>query len=122
VTATVRAGNFTKVAFLTGGESQALRREESNHTVHIANLDEGASFGPRGIDNDTALVNALQGAFPHLTNSSITKLLELYPNDPSVGCPYNTSDGILSTGRQDKRSFSIVGDTAMHAGVRGLLS
>ncbi|EIN05226.1 alpha/beta-hydrolase [Punctularia strigosozonata HHB-11173 SS5] len=101
-TATLRAGkNFIKVPFLTG-----------------ANLDEGGAFGQRGIDNDTALVDALRSSYPHLTNESITTILQLYPDDPSIGCPYNTSDGILSTGRQDKRSFSIFGDTTMHAGRR----
>jgi acetylcholinesterase len=86
--------------------------------ARAANLDEGASFGPRGMGNESAIAQTLAAQYPHLTNASIGKILELYPDDPSAGCPYNTGDGILSTGAQDKRALSIWGDITMHAGVR----
>jgi acetylcholinesterase len=87
------------------------------NVVHVANLDEGAYFGPKGIQNDSALQHALAKMFPNLTDTTISKIMALYPNDPSIGCPYHTGDGVLSSGTQDKRAFSIWGDMIMHAGV-----
>ncbi|EIN05256.1 alpha/beta-hydrolase [Punctularia strigosozonata HHB-11173 SS5] len=101
VTATLKRGRFIKVPLLLG-----------------ANLDEGATFGPRGLNNETSIAEALATQYAHLSNDSISKILEYYPDDPSIGCPYNTGDGILSTGTQDKRALSIWGDIYMHAGRR----
>ncbi|KIK54659.1 hypothetical protein GYMLUDRAFT_176940 [Collybiopsis luxurians FD-317 M1] len=82
------------------------------------NTDEGASFGVRGLNSETALLNALLGEF---TNASASTLLELYPDDPTAGCPFHTGDGLLSSGSEDKRSFAIFGDVVMH-GPRRLLA
>ncbi|KAK4701276.1 hypothetical protein P7C70_g4959, partial [Phenoliferia sp. Uapishka_3] len=80
-----------------------------------ANSDEGTAFATFGIDNDTALRQALVSRYDLLTENSIDTILSLYPDDPSVGAPYGTGDGVLSTGLQDKRSCSIFGDTDMIA-------
>jgi hypothetical protein len=64
----------------------------------------------------------LKRDYPLLSNASFDKILELYPDDPFYGCPYNTGDGLLPSGRQDKRSNAIVGDVYMHAGVSECLS
>lgn len=71
----------------------------------IANTDEGTAFGARGINTTEQLTAALLTRYPALTNSSVEKLLELYPDDASLGAPYNTGDGYLSTGLQDKVSL-----------------
>jgi hypothetical protein len=52
-----------------------------------------------------------------MSNATIDRLLELYPDDPYYGCPFNTGDAYVSSGRQDKRSNAISGDAAMQAGV-----
>jgi hypothetical protein len=82
------------------------------------NTDEGTSFGWRNVDNVTALSAAMVNGHPHLSNASVAKLLELYPDDALYGCPYNTGDTRLTSGKMDKRSFSIGGDITMYAGVR----
>ncbi|KAF5392122.1 hypothetical protein D9757_003310 [Collybiopsis confluens] len=84
------------------------------------NSDEGASFGVRGLNSEAALVTALSSS--GFSNASINTLLKLYPNDPTVGVPVNTGDGLLASGSQDKRSFAIFGDVVMHAGRRFLAS
>ncbi|KAL8278026.1 hypothetical protein RQP46_009658 [Phenoliferia psychrophenolica] len=94
--------------------------------VHVplllgANSDEGTAFGTYGIDNDTALQSALAKSNPALTNHSIESILALYPDDPFVGCPYGTGDGTVTSGLQDKRSFSITGDISM-VGPRRLMA
>jgi len=48
-----------------------------------------------------------------MQNSSIAKVLELYPDDPLLGCPYGSGDAVLPSGLQDKRSFSIYGCVAL---------
>lgn len=60
--------------------------------------------------NTTAdLKNVIYQSYPQMSNASVEKLLELYPNDPRVGCPYGTGDGLASTGPLDKVSNSIYG-------------
>jgi hypothetical protein len=86
--------------------------------ARAANTDEGTSFGAKGQNNETQLAATLHIGHSALTNASVAKLLELYPNDPYVGCPYNTGDALLPSGRVDKQSNAIYGDIAMHAGVR----
>ncbi|ORY88278.1 alpha/beta-hydrolase [Leucosporidium creatinivorum] len=97
-TAQMEEGRFVQVPLLLG-----------------ANSDEGTAFGARGINTTEQLKGALTGRYPNLSNSSIDKILQLYPDDPSVGSPYNTGDGYLSTGLQDKVSCSIFGDISMVA-------
>ncbi len=78
-----------------------------------ANTDEGTAFGARGINSDADLVESLASSYPKLSNESITKILELYPDDNTLGAPFGSGDGYLSTGRQDKRSCAIGGDISM---------
>lgn len=74
-----------------------------------ANTDEGSGFGAKNITTDSELAAAQQAYYPKLTNSSVASLFELYPNDPSQGCPFNTGDGLLASGYQDKRSNALTG-------------
>ncbi|GJN93281.1 hypothetical protein Rhopal_006328-T1 [Rhodotorula paludigena] len=96
-----RAGKFVKVPLLIG-----------------TNTDEGSGFGAKNITTDSELAAAQQAYYPKLTNSSVASLFELYPNDPSQGCPYNTGDGLLASGYQDKRSNALTGDLRYVAGRR----
>lgn len=36
-------------------------------------------------------------------NSTIDKYMDMYPNDPSLGAPINSGEGVVSSGLQDKR-------------------
>ncbi|GJN93304.1 hypothetical protein Rhopal_006351-T1 [Rhodotorula paludigena] len=104
-------GNFVRVPILVG---------ELLHCVPVANTDEGSAFGSKGINTTEQLVENLGVRYPNLTSDSVSGLLEYYPNDPSQGCPFNTGDGVLSTGLQDKRSNAIYGDIQFGAGRRFL--
>ncbi|GAA6009730.1 hypothetical protein JCM10207_004171 [Rhodosporidiobolus poonsookiae] len=84
------------------------------------NTDEGAAFGSKGMNTSSDIVDALLTRYPALQRESAEKLLELYPNDPLIGCPYNTGDLVPSTGVQDKRSNAIFGDLMFQAGRREL--
>ncbi|GAA5915078.1 uncharacterized protein JCM6883_003261 [Sporobolomyces salmoneus] len=91
-------GNFVKVPLLLG-----------------TNTDEGTGFGLRGINTTDELVDSLVLNFDALSRNSTENLVSLYSEDPSEGCPYNTGDGVLPTGVQDKRSLAIHGDIQMTA-------
>ncbi|GAA6030800.1 hypothetical protein JCM8097_008882 [Rhodosporidiobolus ruineniae] len=98
---TLASGSFVSVPMLIG-----------------TNTDEGSAFGAKGINTTADLAAALYASYPAMTNSSVDALLELYPNDPLEGCPFNTGDTVLTTGLQDKRSNAIYGDLRFQAGRR----
>ncbi|GAA6004486.1 carboxylesterase/lipase family protein [Rhodotorula paludigena] len=83
-----------------------------------ANTDEGSAFGSKGLNSTSDFAAAIAARWPQMQNSTIERLLELYPNDPSVGCPYGTGDGVLPSGTHDKRSNSLWGDVMYHFGRR----
>jgi hypothetical protein len=75
-----------------------------------ANTDEGASFGTKNLNTTDDLTAALHTKYPALSASEVDNLLSLYPDDPFLGCPFNTGDTVLASGLQDKRSNAIIGD------------
>ncbi|KAK8047988.1 alpha/beta-hydrolase [Apiospora saccharicola] len=94
-------------------------------TVVGANTDEGTHSAPKGINTTDQLFEPLaQGYFrPHrLPNATVSKLLELYPTNPRLGCPYSTGDTRLTPGDLDKQACSIFGDLVMVAPARQLAS
>ncbi|KAJ6561170.1 alpha/beta-hydrolase [Mycena vulgaris] len=104
-----KAGNWTKVAFLVG-----------------SNTDEGVMFAPSGANTDSDVKAFISAQVPP---NSIDDILDLYPDDPDLGCPFNTGEfqlkllqnGVVATpGAQNKRVASIIGDTFMAAGPRWL--
>ncbi|GAA6023880.1 hypothetical protein JCM10207_000514 [Rhodosporidiobolus poonsookiae] len=99
----VRNGEFVPAALLIG-----------------TNTDEGASFGASGINTTADLTSYLYGSYPTLSNSTVDTLLSAYPDDPSLGCPFETGDLVLPSGLQDKRAKAMAGDFSMHAGRRRL--
>ncbi|KAJ6554847.1 Alpha/Beta hydrolase protein [Mycena capillaripes] len=105
--AAFRAGNWTRVPFIVG-----------------SNSDEGQSFAPSGA-NTTSDVEAFMS--PFIPPDQIPGVLERYPEDPAWGCPFNTGEfqldplqnGLFNTpGAANKRVGAIVGDVFMHA-IRG---
>ncbi|KAJ6612178.1 Alpha/Beta hydrolase protein [Mycena sp. CBHHK59/15] len=107
--AALRAGNWTRVPFLVG-----------------SNTDEGQSFAPSGANTTTDVEEFISTLVPP---DQIPGVVHLYPEDPALGCPFNTGDfqldpiqnGLFNTpGAQNKRVGSIVGDVFMAAGARAL--
>ncbi|PSK54029.1 Secreted lipase [Elsinoe australis] len=96
-----RAGKFIHVPLLTG-----------------ANTDEGISFNIRGINTDEQLFGNLTFWRNYaLTPPSIRRILELYPNNPSIGIPYADKSNTTypNYGLQYRRSGSIGGDIVIIA-------
>ncbi|GAA5873436.1 hypothetical protein JCM8547_005434 [Rhodosporidiobolus lusitaniae] len=85
-----------------------------------ANTDEGASFGGSGTNTTEEIVGKLAASYPFLSNDTVSALLEAYPDDPSLGSPFNTGDLVLPSGVQQKRYNAMAGDFSMHAGRRRL--
>ncbi|KAK5168276.1 uncharacterized protein LTR77_006845 [Saxophila tyrrhenica] len=89
------------------------------HIPHLygSNSDEGTDNAPFGIDTDedleTYLLKDTGFQFPP---SAVSRILELYPDEPSEGVPINTGDRrFVKEGRQYKRVAAIVGDVFYHA-------
>lgn len=83
--------------------------------IITSNTDEGVSFGTKGANN-TEEARARITSVPERDRDAI---LELYPDIPAFGAPYNTGDyqldpvqngAYLTPGRQNKRVDSITGD------------
>lgn len=87
-----------------------------------SNTDEGtASFwGPRKILNTDADVRAYIASLGvGLPLCIVEKIMELYPDNPSQGCPFETGqERFADQGYQYKRGAAIAGDWAIHAGRR----
>lgn len=89
------------------------------HVPHLygSNSDEGTDNAPFGINTDSDLRNfLLYDTGFQFPNSTVSKIMELYPDDPSEGVPINTGDKrFASKGRQYKRVAAIVGDVFYQA-------
>lgn len=87
-----------------------------------SNTDEGTAtfFGPRDTLNTDDDIHALvAGMGSGLDNATVAKIMKLYPDDPVLGCPFNTgSERFASQGYMYKRGAAIVGDQVIHAGRR----
>lgn len=91
-------GKFVKIPLLVG-----------------SNIDEGTRFTLGPLNTTDQLVAALGKQYPNARNQTIDKLLELYPNDPALGCPFGTGDAFSNAtyGFQTKRGNAIGGDIYM---------
>ncbi|KAI0719825.1 carotenoid ester lipase [Cerioporus squamosus] len=59
--------------------------------------------------NDTVLADYIKGVYPRISEANLTRLLDLYPDDPAVGAPYGTHQKYqLAPGY--KRLGSLAGD------------
>lgn len=91
------------------------------HVPHLygTNTDEGSDNAPAdgtiNTDDDLRhfLLHRTGFNFP---NTTISRILELYPDDPSQGIPLNTgAQRFAALGIQYKRAAAIVGDVFYHA-------
>ncbi|RFU24779.1 hypothetical protein B7463_g11560, partial [Scytalidium lignicola] len=87
-----------------------------------SNTDEGTAsfFGPRGKLNTTSDVQKYVASLGvGLDNTTVNKVLDLYPDDPALGCPFETGgETFASQGAQYKRGAALTADWAIHAGRR----
>ncbi|GAA5837353.1 hypothetical protein JCM11251_004974 [Rhodosporidiobolus azoricus] len=113
-------GDFIRkstVAAIAAGEINAVP------VIVGATRDEATSGigAPVGLNNETALRTAVAAGFANVlrgnSNGSLDALLEAYPDNNEIGCPFETGDGVVSTGLQDKRSNAAWTDT-IHSGIR----
>ncbi|KAI1133657.1 Alpha/Beta hydrolase protein [Nemania abortiva] len=100
--------------------TELLRQGRFAHVPHLygTNSDEGTDNAPVGVINtDTDLYNYLLRdtgfGFPP---STVSRIMELYPDDPAQGIPLNTgNERFAEEGYQYKRVAAIVGDVFYHA-------
>lgn len=94
----LKQGKFAKIPLILG-----------------TNTDEG--FGVNGVDNDSQAIHELVHSKRWNVNETVAqKLLQLYPNDPSLGQPYGWGNRTWPQfGLQYKRFQSIATDLTMYA-------
>ena len=85
--------------------------------LYGSNSDEGTDNVIPGIDTDEELFYHLKHntgfQFPDFV---IERILELYPDDPTIGVPINTgTERFAQYGYQYKRAAAIIGDVFYHA-------
>ncbi|KXN82865.1 Lipase 2 [Leucoagaricus sp. SymC.cos] len=97
-------GKWSKIPFISG-----------------TNLDEGTAFTFPSIDSETQIRDTLIANFspPAVSEfrleSTIDKILQLYPDIPALGSPFNTGNDTFGLSTQFKRAAAILGDTAFHS-------
>lgn len=90
-------GSFVKVPYILGDNS-----------------DDGTDFTPQGINTDDEFTAFYQGY--GIDNTTLTELLELYPNDPNDDVPLSAPGVFNDTiGLQFKRSATLLGDIGFKA-------
>jgi len=87
-----------------------------------SNTDEGTAtfFGPRNtLNTDADVYTLLKGMGNGLDDRIVKEAMNLYPDDPTVGCPFGTgSERFSQNGYMYKRGAAIIGDEVIHAGRR----
>ncbi|KAK6977526.1 carboxylic ester hydrolase [Favolaschia claudopus] len=83
-------------------------------------LDEGTTFVPPTINSTEQLFASAIALFspsdsPDVLEESVKKLLELYPDEPALGSPFNTGNETFGLSSQFKRASALVGDTDFQA-------
>ncbi|KAF7343272.1 Carboxylic ester hydrolase [Mycena venus] len=96
-------GHFARLPFIAG-----------------TNQDEGTLFTPTTINSTDAIFNftvavSSPSVSPATLDKSILTLLQLYPDDPSLGSPFNTGNNTFGLSSQFKRAAAIDGDVAFHS-------
>ena len=83
----------------------------------------GTSFTPQGVLNTTAdvvdFLDVIDQPFTTTPSAAfqgdIKELLELYPDNPSLGSPFGTGNNTFGAGAEYKRAAAIVDDVAFQA-------
>jgi cholinesterase len=110
--------------FLTRLPSESFAKGLVSNVTILAgtNTDEGTAtfFGPRNtLNTEEDIQSLISGMGTGLQNSTVDKIMELYPDDPAQGCPFGTgSERFADQGYMYKRGAAIVGDQQLHAGRR----
>ncbi|KDR76954.1 hypothetical protein GALMADRAFT_420780 [Galerina marginata CBS 339.88] len=97
-------GHFARLPFIAG-----------------TNLDEGTVFTPRTNLSDADIrANIITSFSPPLVDPAVLqatadKLLELYPDDPAVGSPFNTGDETFGLASNYKREAALMGDLSFQS-------
>ncbi|KAJ3574887.1 hypothetical protein NP233_g1456 [Leucocoprinus birnbaumii] len=92
-------GHFSKLPFISG-----------------TNLDEGTVFIPTTINSEAMIHEFIVANFsppivqPAALQKATDKLLELYPDVPALGSPFNTGNDTFGLSSQFKRASAIQGD------------
>ncbi|TFK66012.1 esterase 1 [Pluteus cervinus] len=95
----VQNGHFARLPFIAG-----------------TNLDEGTYFIPTDVNSEQFLRLSIIANFsPPVTGiyaleSAADKLLQLYPNDPAVGSPFNTGNDTFGLNPVFKQFSALMGD------------
>ncbi|OBZ70961.1 hypothetical protein A0H81_09027 [Grifola frondosa] len=101
------AGKFARIPLIAG-----------------TNLDEGTSFVvPRDVTSEAQISEFIiledapfnNGSVPNGLNETINVLLELYPDDPALGCPFGTGNDTFGLSSEYKQVAAIAGDVIFHA-------
>ncbi|KAF5858013.1 hypothetical protein ETB97_004978 [Aspergillus alliaceus] len=106
-----------------GPGSDQLERHEFVKVPILAgtNTDEGTSFGPTGINSTAQFYEYLTDGTSgfSLPPSAANRILDLYPDDPSLGIPeFLGAQRVPSKGYQWRRTSAYAGDYIMHANRR----
>ncbi|RSH92324.1 hypothetical protein EHS25_008739 [Saitozyma podzolica] len=84
--------------------------------------DEGTTFVPTAVSSEAQLglfVNVLEPIAPD--NATLAQLLQLYPNDPTVGSPFGTGNETFGLSPVFKQAAAIVGDGTFQSSRRWFL-
>ncbi|KAJ7835984.1 extracellular triacylglycerol lipase precursor [Mycena leptocephala] len=98
-----KRGQFARLPFIAG-----------------TNQDEGTIFTSTTINSTEALTELTislvsPSVSPATLNSSIQTLLQLYPDIPALGSPFNTGNNTFGLSSQFKRGAAIYGDMSFHS-------
>ncbi|KAJ7480304.1 extracellular triacylglycerol lipase precursor [Mycena galericulata] len=96
-------GQFARLPFIAG-----------------TNLDEGTIFTNQAVNSTDEISEAFfalvsPSVSPTTLESAIVKLLELYPDIPALGSPFNTGNDTFGLSSQYKRAAAIAGDLDFHS-------
>ncbi|KAK7042562.1 carboxylic ester hydrolase [Favolaschia claudopus] len=98
-----KRGQFARLPFIAG-----------------TNLDEGTLFTPPAVNatqqvHDSAVALVSPSVSPTRLEASVQRILQLYPDDPSLGSPFNTGTETFGLSSQFKRAAAIDGDISFHS-------
>lgn len=73
--------------------------------------DEGTAFAPRdGISDERFRAYVGNQQLPPASNETIDRILELYPNDPELGAPFDTGNETFGLSAEWKRAAALATD------------
>ncbi|KJA23957.1 hypothetical protein HYPSUDRAFT_1079387 [Hypholoma sublateritium FD-334 SS-4] len=99
----LKSGHFARLPFIAG-----------------TNLDEGTLFTPATAQTEADIRASIISSFSPplvseaLLQSTANKILELYPDDPALGSPFNTGNDTFGL-PGFKRAAAIMGDLSFHS-------